>query len=402
MTGLTVQTDLPPEARTDEQQAALRRVSFTGRLGTITRADATALIEAAGGRVVADVSRRTTLLVVGTGGWPFLRDGSVSRKLLRAEALVEAGEPLRIISETELLERLGRAAEGEDDRAAGGYPRSAACRMLGVSETMVQRWEALGLIRTRDDQLDFRDLVSLQTIARLIADGVDPATIGASVRRLARVLPVERPLAQLSLVADNGELRAEVAGAMVAPDGQLHFDFSAAVEHHHGSVTDDDVAAPLATAQPTSADGWFDRGILCEDAGDLEGARDAYRRALARGGRYPDAHFNLGNVLRALGSVEAAEAHFLMAATQDPERADAWYNLADVQEELGRFSEAIESLRSAIAAAPTYADAHWNLAACCEEAGRGDEAREHWRAYLLLDGRSEWAAEARRRLTKQT
>jgi hypothetical protein len=49
---------------------------------------------------------------------------------------------------------------------------------------------------------------------------------------------------------------------------------------------------------------------------------------------------------------------------------------------------------------PTYADAHYNLALLHQNSGEVMEAVRHWKAYLKLDGSSEWSRIARRELAK--
>jgi tetratricopeptide (TPR) repeat protein len=274
------------------------------------------------------------------------------------------------------------------------------CELVGVVPETLHRWELLGLVRSTDGRYDFRDLVSLQTIAALVAQGASPHTIASSVRALARVVPgTDRPLAQLKLLADQDTLVAEVNGCLMAPGGQLLMRFGP----DEGDEIDARAALTLPHAGPCaagrSAEEWFDIGCLHEDAGELEQAERAYREALALQPCSVEAHFNLANVLRATNRREAAEERYRVTIEHDPGMAEAWFNLADLLDESGRCEEAIEGLRAAVCCAPNYADAHYNLAVCCDKAGLSDEARTHWREYVRLDPASEWAAFARGRLS---
>jgi len=360
----------------------------------MTWREAGEIVHSAGGEVTTSVSRRTSMLVVGLDGWPVLQDGTVSRKLVRAEELNERGATIEIISEAVFLERAGRAPA----TASGSktYSLEQVCDVLDLAPRALKRWEALGLVRSHDGQYDFQDLVSLREIAELIGRGVAPSTLARSVRGLARVLPdTERPLAQLKVVEGAGELLAELGDALLAPDGQLVLRFDGPVlEAEAGSLS-----APAKPERRTASD-WFDEAHACEDEERFEEAIPSYRKALALQPRFPEAHFNLGNVLRAIGRLEAAEEQLLMAVNQEPAMASAWYNLADVQEELGRLDDAIASLNAALLAHPTFADGHYNLALCYEDAGRPDDARRHWHAYLRLDPNSPWASRARAHLAR--
>ena len=75
----------------------------TGTLPTLSRAEATELIERAGGRVTGSVTKKTDYVVVGA---------DAGSKLTRAQ---ELGTP--VLSEAELLERLGEAAPADNGSA---------------------------------------------------------------------------------------------------------------------------------------------------------------------------------------------------------------------------------------------------------------------------------------------
>ena len=339
------------------------------------------------------VSRRTSLLVVGMGGWPLLPDGTISRKLRRAESLQRAGSPIRTISEAEFLEVAGLSERRPALRKS--FPAQQACDLVGIKPETLTRWEALGLVRAQDGRYDFQDLVSLQTVAELVRAGVSPQTISRSILGLAAVLPgTERPLAQLRIVTEGPRsLLAELGELRLAPDGQLMLNFTPA------SGPPPEPALPFAERGcPETATAWFERALGLEEDERLDAAERAYREALARQPVFPEAHFNLANVLRGQGRLEAAEERYRIALAQDPALAAAWYNLADLLEETERIGDAISCLKRALQAEPAYADAHFNLAYCYEQAGRGDEAAAHWRAYLQIDPASEWARIARAHL----
>jgi tetratricopeptide (TPR) repeat protein len=369
------------------------RVVFTGGLASLSRCEATDIVQRAGGTVTSTVSRRTSMLVVGMRGWPLLEDGTVSRNLARAELLNERGADIAIISESMFAELAGLAPDRSPLNKT--YGTEQVCQLLGLDRRSLQRWEALDLIRSANGRYDFQDIVSLRTIAGLIAQGVATQTIIRSVHGLAEVLPgTQRPLAQLQIVEESGDLLAEMEDAFVAPDGQLILNFDprqqAPVEVLPLSVEDDQ--------EPDSPEALFQRGRDNELEEHFQRAVEAYRRALALRPRFPEAHVSLANALRAMGRLEAAQEHLLLAVGQAPSLAAAWYNLADILEEQGDMDQAIDSLQAAIEQDPTFADAHYDLALYCEETGRVEEARRHWRTYLKLDPSSPWADMARRYL----
>ncbi len=354
----------------------------------MTRREARALVTSSGGVPVDNDTRRTSVLVVGMAGWPLLQDGTISRKLQRAETLNRGGAAIRIIAEEEFLELAGRAERVS--RLDKAYPASHVCELLGLDAETLRRWELFGLIRSHDGLYDFQDIVSLRTIADLVGRGVDPGTIGSSMRGLAAVLPgTDRPLSQLKIVIEQPRsLLAELGELLVGPDGQMLLNFAPTAA----------APAPAAVTDPSTAQAWFEQGGMLEEDERLTEAADAYRQALAMRPDFPDARFNLGNTMRGLGLIDEAEHQYRLAVKADPAMAVAWYNLADLLEEAVQLDQAAACLERALSASPAYADAHFNLAWCCERLGQIPRARKHWTAYLGLDSAGEWADVAREHL----
>lgn len=371
-----------------------KHVAFTGRLASMPRDEAWEAIRSAGGIPCRNVTHQTDILVIGMEGWPLLPDGTVSRKLSYAEKLRAQGYPVRIISEMEFLEITGRSEHRAELQKS--YPARQVCEILNISPDTLARWEQFGLIRSVNGNYDFQDLISVRTIAALVAQGVQPVTIAKSLHELASVLSVERPLAQLKIVLENPRiLLAAIDDQRIAPNGQLVLDFEGV------GVRARSVLAPVrlvASNDTLTAEDWFHIGGMCEDEERYADAVEAYRRAISLRPDYAEAFFNLGNVMRATGDTADAQDAYQAAVACDPHLHWAWYNLADIQEETGRLRDAVASLERAVAISPTYADAHFNLARCYERIGRVKEAKAHWTAYLRLDPHSEWARIARQRL----
>jgi tetratricopeptide (TPR) repeat protein len=375
------------------------RVAFTGRLASMSRQRANEMVRNAGGRLTQSISRETTLLVVGMKGWPLRRTGELSSKLRAAEHLVQRGSRLRLLSEEQFLEEIG--LKDEQPAVHKSMPADQVCDLVGVTPDVLRRWEAHGLVRSRHGCYDFQDLVSLQTIAALVAQGANARVIAQSVRSLSQVLPgTDRPLAQLKLLSERHGLAAEVNGCLIDSSGQLLMRFDeetqpGAPELPDGPLT---LSAPAGVAEKSAGE-LFAIGSEYEEVDDFAAAERAYREALAIQPHAPSVNFNLANVLRHLDRVDAAEERFRVAIEQDPELTSAWYNLADLLEEQGRVHDAIHCLRKVVTIDPDYGDAHYNLACCCEKADLPEEARRHWREYLRIDPSSEWAALAKHRLS---
>ena len=80
---------------------------FTGKLLTLARSEAEQRVRAMGGAVLSAVSKSVAFLVQGQE-----KDGAKSTKQKAAEKLIAQGEPIKILSEEELLAMLDRAGAG--------------------------------------------------------------------------------------------------------------------------------------------------------------------------------------------------------------------------------------------------------------------------------------------------
>ncbi len=375
------------------------RVVFTGRLASMSRRRAEALVLSLGAEVTSSVSGRTTLVVIGARGWPLRPDGGLSVAIERAERLRARGSRLRVVSEDQFLELTGSRETREVP--AKLYTAEQVSELVGADVAEIQRWERLGLVRADGEgRFDFQDIVSLRAISELIGRGVDPASVTRSLRSLAQfVTGTEHSIAQLRIVAEgSGELAAQIGEALVAPDGQHLFDFEKPVGPAPSQLEHKTDRAALAPPPIGNARAFLEQAAEWEEEERYDVAADLYRRAIARDPGSSTLHFNLANAVRLLGRAEAAEELYRLAVALDPENAVAWYNLADILEEDDRLEDAAACLREAVRASPGFADAHFNLATCLEAMEREDEAAQHWRAYLREDPTSEWSQIARARL----
>jgi tetratricopeptide (TPR) repeat protein len=369
------------------------RVAFTGRLACLARPEAADLVVRHGGECVAAVNRRTTLLVVGQDGWPLRPDGRVTSKLEAARRLQRAGYPLAVISEEELLARVGMV-----DRSQAVFRRYTAAQLtqlLGIRGERVRAWVRRGLIELVETVdgvpfFDFHQVSSARVLCRLQEAGVSLARIRQSLEQVRGWLPtLDKPLAHLAVLEQCNRVLVRLEnGRLAEPGGQLWFDFGDAGEGTAGAVEE---ASPSAAA-------CFELGCSLEAAGRLREAAAAYREALRRGRPDADTCFNLANVLYGLGEPAQAVERYRQAVELDPCHAAAWNNLGNALADVGETEEAVTAYRHALRADPAYADAHYNLADTLGQQGRDEEAAPHWKAYLRQDKSSRWAEHARRSL----
>lgn len=221
---------------------------------------------------------------------------------------------------------------------------------------------------------------SASRVRRLVRDGVLTPTRGprGALRLSFRDIALLRQLRDLGgelVVREGPRLRR-------ARSGQYVFDFAPARERNvvafapRAAASDPEDAAPCA-------DAWVQRG--CElEAGDPDGAGEAYRAALAADPQHVDAHVNLGCLEHEAGRLAEAESHYRAALAVQPDHTTARFDLAVVLEDLHRDVEARAEYQALLAVEATCAEAHHNLARLCERLGDRPAALRHWVAFRQL------------------
>ncbi|MCZ6596622.1 MAG: tetratricopeptide repeat protein [Planctomycetota bacterium] len=376
-----------------------REVAITGRLASMTRDEAHARIDEAGGSYVDAPAEETDMLVVGQGGPPLGEDGHLTKSLEEARELQERGHRIRIVSEEEFLARLGLEDRQDDLRRL--FTTAQLARILGVTPGAVRVWTRHGLIRPAREVnrlafYDFQQVASAGTLSRLARAGVSPRRIRKSLEQLAGWMPrADASLAQLAALERGGPLLIRTEeGRLAEPSGQLVLDFEREVAPPDASRP----GTPTAIDRTLDANEWFELGVHAEGLGHHASAARAYETAIERGNEGPEVRFNLGNVLVALERKKEAVQRFEEAIDLDPRYVEAWNNLGNVCGDLGRTEEAVAGYRRALMIAPDYADAHFNLAELLAARGDEDRAHAHWEAYLEQDPHSSFAELVRARL----
>ena len=192
----------------DLQPLAGQLVVFTGKLSSLGRKDAVALVARLGGATADDVNAKTTMLVVGAEGF-----GSVDRshKLKKAEDL-NAQQPaqIQILTEDQFCQLAGVPGARRAEASVSRDARPARALPL-LRDDHIRYMVKCGLIRpvlrtNADTFFAFADLGAIKQANDDIAQGV-------SFRSVVRALTASR-------------------------DGQLVFDFrieAAPAKNHHAA-----------------------------------------------------------------------------------------------------------------------------------------------------------------------
>jgi len=342
-------------------------VVFTGKLSSLGRRDARALVARLGGASADEVNARTTMLVVGAEGFGASDDQQreKSNKLRKAEEL-----QIRVVSEDEFC------------RMAGVTTPETLKRQYHAMRDLVSRYPAV-----REDHLRYLMKVGvLRPVQRTNADVFFAFTDLAAVRQLNEGL-------------EQGLSFHRIARSLVAEcQGQLTFDFRidaapAKILTLRRPAPDRPARAAAAGARDTAlAEEYFKIGSVLDDGDEakLEEAAAAYRKALELDPYLVAGLINLANIHYSRDELAEAQALYERAIGLESDFFEAHFNLGNIYHDLGRFSEAQACYREALRQNPFYADAHFYLAVTFEKMGLSGEARPHWRAYQQLAPKGEW------------
>ena len=348
-------------------------VVFTGKLSSLGRRDARALVTRLGGATADDVNARTTMLVIGAEG--FAAAGDKSNKLKRAEELnlLHPGQ-IRILDEDAFC------------RLAGVPTADALKRQYHAMRDLLARYRAL-----REDHL--RYLMKCGIIRPVLRTNAD--TFFA--------FPDLPAIKQANEGLEQGmAFRGVVRALLAARQGQLELDFRIDAapakiitlrRQRQQEAQKSPADAPRVRAHDAELAEEYFRAASALDDGDearMEDAASAYRKALELDPYLVPALINLANIHYSRDELVEAQALYERAIGLESDFFEAHFNLGNIYHDLGRFPEAQGCYREALKLNPFYADAHFYLAVTFEKMGLSQEARPHWRAYRQLAPQGEW------------
>ncbi len=124
---------------------------------------------------------------------------------------------------------------------------------------------------------------------------------------------------------------------------------------------------------------YLQRGLALEQAGDLQGAIQAHRKAIELDPDFVQPHINLIQLYARAGEYAKAEQEYRIAVRLNPRRSDCYYNYGVLMFGLGKYSEAEQAFRKAVEINPYYAEAHNNLGFLLERQGHTRQALREFR-----------------------
>ena len=355
----------------NSQPLAGQVVVFTGKLSSLGRKDAFALVVRLGGAAAEDVNAKTTMLVIGAEGF-----GAIDRsqKLKKAEELnAQSQGQIQILSEDQFC------------KLAGVQSPEALKRQYQPTRDLLARYRAL-----RDDHV--RYLVKYGIIRPALRTNADTYFAFTDVATLKQA---NDDLAQ------GLSFRSVVRTLAASRDGQLAFDF-----RHDATPAkiitlrrpSEEKSSKLANASAAVirdtalAESYFREGSVLDDGDEanVEDAAIAYRKALEHDPYLVAALINLANIHYGRDELAEAQALYERAIGLESDFFEAHFNLGNIYHDLNRFTEAQSCYREALRLNPYYADAHFYLAVTFEKMGLSPDARPHWKAYQQLAPQGEW------------
>ena len=280
------------------------------------------------------------------------------------------------------------------------YSRRDVRRLVGLSERQLLSWERLGLLEARTEYA-FSDLIALRSLQQLRRSRVPAKRIHQALEALRAKLGASTdPLTEFRIYVEGGRIAVELEGQkMEAVSGQLLLDFDRAELHKLLAFPEN--REPEEKRKKREAQQWFEKGLALEAGGaEMEKAIEAYEKAVELDPSSASALVNLGTLHFHRRAWTMAEECYRKALAADPQYALAHFNLGNLYDELANRGHAMFHYLTALRLEPNYADAHYNLALLYQTGGEAMRAVRHWKAYLKLDGGSEWAANARRELER--
>ena len=348
-------------------------VVFTGKLSSLGRKDARALVERLGGATSDEVSARITMLVIGGEG--FAGGASTSAKIRRVEELnVQDGVSIQVLSEEQFCTLSGQPTPAE------------LTRQYYASRDLLARYGAL-----REDHL--RYLVKYGVIKPALRTNAD------TFFGFQDLAPIKQANEEMSR---GGSFRSVLRTLLASRQGQLTLDFRldaspAKIVALHPRAPRSLPGAPPSPRDPVLAEDFFRAASHLDDGNEatLDEAAALYRKALDCDPHLVAALINLANIHYTHHETAEAQSLYERAIALEADFFEAHFNLGNIHHDRGEYEEACACYDEALTLNPYYADTHFYMAVTLEKMGCAHDARSHWQSYQQLAPQGEWVELAR-------
>ena len=364
----------------------MQTVYFLGKLSGANRKEAAEIVRLAGGNAANRLTADVDLIVVGDENilkqdWNLWNDqlDDETRKAFEKGTLT-------ILSETDFWEKYGSPTTESPQTL---YTPSMLAKLTGLPMPLLRRLQRERLIMPvrqvfRLCYYGRETILPLKMMQNMIASGLSiPAAIDR-LRKIGRYKPENLSAVRL----EGKDLVVISEEGNVDQNGQKRFSFIEEAEPVHVFAPVDPLAILHSIFEPESEAN--DPVVLCEAAcelesqGNLQGAADLYRAALAAGGANPQINFQLAEVLYRQGDLSAACERYFSAIELDETFVEARANLGCVLAELGRDDLAAAAFRGALKLHPGYAEVRLHLGLLLKRQERFDEAEEQFQLFREL------------------
>ena len=364
----------------------MQKVYFLGKLSGANRKEATEIVRHAGGKIANRLAANVDLVVVGEENI-LKQDWNLWNDQLDVETR-EAFEKgtLTIISETRFWEKYGNQIAESTQTL---YTPSMLAKLTGLPLSILRRLQREQLIVPvrqvfRLCYFDKEVVLPLKIMQNMIEAGLSLPSAIDRLRKIGQCKPENLSairiegkdlifMTEKGNIDQNGQKRLLFAGEMEPVQMPESFDPLA--------ILDSVFEADTESNDPV---------VLCEAAcelearGNLEGAADLYRAALAVGGANPQINFQLAEILYRLGDLSAARERYFSAVELDENFVEARANLGCVLAELGQHDLAMAAFRGALKLHPDYAEVRLHLGMLLKRQERFDEAEEQFQLFKEL------------------
>jgi tetratricopeptide (TPR) repeat protein len=139
-----------------------------------------------------------------------------------------------------------------------------------------------------------------------------------------------------------------------------------------------------ATLNPADASAHYNLGLIYQQRGQFEEAKERFARAIEIDADETDAHYQLGRIARAQGRLADAITHFEAVVQRVPEHSqnEAWREIGRTYFEAGQLEDARAAFERFIQKRPSDAEGRYRYGLTLNRLGRSDDAASEMRACI--------------------